>query len=147
MEGKGVLKMFKRSIEKRKLKYIQFVGDGDSNTFRIVAEEMKKIYGDRYEVQKEDCIGHMQKRMRNALRTLKKGERLLDNKTIRGKGRLTKEKINSIQLYYGKAIRENRGDLKSMQNAIWAIFYHSLKPKTNIRLDDQHRFCPVCENS
>ena len=107
--------MFKRSIEKRQLKYTQFVGDGDSNTFRIVADEMKKIYGDRYEVQKEECIGHIQKKMGNALRTLKKtmkGERLLDNKTSGGKGCLTKDKINSIQLYYGKALRENRGDLK-----------------------------------
>ena len=36
--------MFKRSIDRRKLKYTQFIGDGDSNTFRIVAEEMNKIY-------------------------------------------------------------------------------------------------------
>ena len=99
MEGKGVLEMFKRSIDKRKLKYTQFIGNGDSNTFRIVAEEMKKIYGDRYEVQKEECIGHIQKRMGNALRTFKKdmkGKRLLDNKTVGGKGRLTKERINSM---------------------------------------------------
>ena len=44
-EGKGVLGMFRRSIDKRKLKYTQFIGDGNSNTFRIVAEEMNKIYG------------------------------------------------------------------------------------------------------
>ena len=34
-----------------------------------------------------------------------------------------------------------------MQNATWAIFYHSGKPTTNIKLDDPHRFCPIGENS
>ena len=77
--------------------------------------------GDRHEVQKEECIGQIEKRMGSALRTFKKdmkGERLLDNKTVGRKGQLTKERINSIQFYYSKAISENRGDLKSMQKGI-----------------------------
>ena len=89
-------------------------GAGGSDTFKTVSEEMLKMYGERYKMVKEECIGHIQKRMGNALRTLKKdykGRKLSDCKTVGGKGRLTKERIDSFQRYYGKAIRENKDDL------------------------------------
>ena len=72
MVEKGALEIFKRSIDKRGLKYTQFVGDGYRDTFKIVHEEMEKLYGDRYRVQKKECVGHIQKRMGNVLRTWKK---------------------------------------------------------------------------
>ena len=97
MEGDGALKIFERSISERNLKYTTFVGDGDSDTYKVVRDGIAKIYGGRYKVIKEECIGHIQKRMGNALRTYKrdgKGKKLADGKTIGGKGRLTKERIN-----------------------------------------------------
>ena len=33
-----------------------------------------------------------------------------------------------------------------MQNAIWAIFHHSIEPATNVSLEEQHRFCPKDES-
>ncbi len=150
MEGAGAVKIFKRSIERRGLKYTTFVGDGDSDTFKVVSEEINKTYGDQYKVVKEECIGHIQKRMGNALRTLvkdTKGKKLSDNKTIGGKGRLTKEKIDSIQRYYGKAIRSNSGNLSQMQTAILAIFHHSVMHPTNDNLKEQHKFCPKGKDS
>ena len=63
------------------------------------------------------------------------------------KDRLTKERINQVLLYYEKPIRENRGNLKSMQNAIWAILYHSIEPKKNITLEEQRKFWPVGQTS
>ena len=45
MEGREACEILKRSIEKRKLEYTQFVGDGDSDTFKVVTEEMKRMYG------------------------------------------------------------------------------------------------------
>ena len=50
------------------MKYTLFVGDGDSDTFKAIKEAMEDIYGNRYVVRKEECIGHIQKRMGTALR-------------------------------------------------------------------------------
>ena len=150
MEGDGALKIFKRSISERNLKYTTFVGDGDSDTYKIVRNGIAEIYGDRYKVIKEECIGHIQKRMGNALRTYKKnrrGEKLSDGKTAGGKGRLTEETINCIQRYYGNAIRKNTGDLHGMQNALWAIFHHLVKPASDASLQEQHKFCPKGKSS
>ena len=79
-------------------------------------------YGDTYEVTKEECVGHVQKRLRTALRKYKndmKGKKLSDGKEVGGKGRLTDKDTDKMQNYYGKAIRGNKGDLKGMQTTIY----------------------------
>ena len=48
MEANGAAKIFLRSIEKRRLKYITFVGDGDSSCFGKVAEACAGKYGETY---------------------------------------------------------------------------------------------------
>ena len=149
MEGVGALSIFKRSIDQYKLKYTTFVGDGDSDTFKIVQEGMQEMYGERYKVVKEEC-GHIQKRMGNALRRyLKdmKGKKLADKKSVGGKGRLTKIVIDKIQRNYGEAIRKNKGKLTEMQSAIWAIFHHMIQPPNSSPLKIQHTFCPKGETS
>ena len=58
-------------------------------------------------IAKEDCVGHVQKRMGRRLRDLKKTYKqrtLEDGKCIGGKDRLTDERIDLFQKYYGKAI-------------------------------------------
>ncbi|XP_065065605.1 uncharacterized protein LOC135691614 [Rhopilema esculentum] len=150
MEGIGAARIFLRSIEGRGLKYTTFIGDGDSDTFKVVSKELERAYGSRYQVVKEECIGHIQKRMGNALRTLlkeMKGKKMSDGKTIGGKGRLTKERIDSFQRYFGNSIRANRGNLAQMQNDVWAIFHHSVMPATASTLNDQHKFCPKGKDS
>ena len=82
--------MCKRSIKMRKLNYTKGIGDGDSDTFNIVGEGMEKVNGSRYLVQKEECVGHVQKRMGNALRKYVKDmkvKKLLDDKSVNGKGK------------------------------------------------------------
>ena len=62
-----------------------------------------------------------------------------DGKGISGKGRLTDKAINTLQNYYGMAIRQNTNDLYSMKKAVVAVLYHcSYFPDENIR----HQFCP-----
>ena len=120
MEAAGAVEIFSRSIEGRGLRYTLFVGDGDSSCFGNVKEAMKH----KYHVEKEECVGHIQKRMGCALRRIKKeykGKKLADGKPVGGKGRLTDKVIDRIQNYYGKAIRNNPGDLKGMRNDVWAI--------------------------
>ena len=150
MESEGAVRIFERSIARRGLKYTTFVGNGDSSTFQAVSQRMKKKYGSRYDVKKEECLGHIQKRMGNALRNLTrdmKGKKLDDGKTVGGAGRLTKNKIDALQRYYGKAIRENADtSVAVMRDAIWAIFFHSIK-NDQLSSDEQHKFCPQGENS
>ena len=70
--------------------------------------------------RKKNVLGTSKKRMGTALCELtrkNKGIILADNKTIGGKRRLTDVYIDSIQNYYGQAIRNNN-DMISMQNAI-----------------------------
>ena len=71
MEKDGSVEIFLRSVETRKLRYTTFVGDGDSSSFGAVANAVTSKYGDQYPVEKEDCIGHIQKRLGSALRSYK----------------------------------------------------------------------------
>lgn len=78
----------------------------------------------------------MQKRLGTALRKYKndiKGKKLSDGKGVGGKGRLTDKVIDKMQNYYGKAIRENKGDLKGMQTSISAILNHMVKSEVAIK--------------
>jgi hypothetical protein len=86
------LKLFGRSISKRNLKYTTFVGDGDSSSYGRVRDAMFQKYGDEYIVTKEECVGHVQKRLGTALRKYKadkKGKKLSDGKGVGGRGRFT----------------------------------------------------------
>lgn len=52
------------------------------------------------------------------------GKRLEDGGTISGTGRLTVSRIDTIQSFYGQAIRENKGNSKAMSRATHAILKH-----------------------
>ena len=73
MEVDSVLDIFKRSIESRGRRYTTYV-DGDSSSFAVVRDKMIDIYGDDYNVVKEDCVGHIQKWMGSRLRHYKKND-------------------------------------------------------------------------
>jgi len=144
MEKDAAVEMFLRSIAKHRLKYTVYIGDGDSSSYGVVADAVFQKYGPEYLVLKEDCIGHIQKRMGNSLRTYKKkvkGSRLADGGSVGGRGRLTDAVIDSLQNYYGYAIKGNTNNLKSMQDAIWAIYFHTISGK-NEALTVQHKYCP-----
>ena len=146
MEKICAAEMFCRSIEKHNLRYTVYIGDGGTNSFAEVREKMKEKSGDDYSVTKEDCIGHIQKCMGAALRMYKsknRGQKLSDGKTIVGKGRLTDNIVDSIQNYYGQAIRSNVGNLKATQGAVWAIYYHIIDGPSEESLKTCHSFCPT----
>ena len=127
METSGAVDLFSENMSKRGLKYTKFVGDGDSSCYGSVAEAMEQKFGLAYPVAKEECMGHVQKRMGAALTTFKKdmkGKRLSDGKVAGGAGRLTAEMIKKMQNYYGIAIRQNCGNLDGMRRAIKAILHH-----------------------
>ncbi|GFT41462.1 uncharacterized protein TNCV_3942251 [Trichonephila clavipes] len=114
METVGVYRIFERSEANRSLRYTSYYGDGDSKAFN----NGKDIYG--YDsVVKYECIGHVQKRVGSRLRKLKKF-----TKGLGGKGKLTDKFIETLQNYFGIAIRSNIGNLSNMQTAVIAAFFH-----------------------
>ena len=126
MECQAGVDIFLRSIGKRNLHYTVFVGDGDSASYGKVCEACVDMYS--YPVAKEECVGHIQKRMGSGLREFKRkmGQKLADGKTVGGIGRLTAGVIDRIQNNYGEAIRTNN-DVQSMKNAVRAIYNHMIK--------------------
>ncbi|KAK3758696.1 hypothetical protein RRG08_056736 [Elysia crispata] len=126
MEANIASSLFSRSVENYSLRYTRFIGDGDTNSFKTVSES--KPYKE-IAVEKIECVGHVQKRMGTRLRKLKNvmsGKTLSDGKKIGGKGRLTDAQIDSMQSYYGNAIRGNKQDLMAMREAVLAIYFHKL---------------------
>ena len=143
MDATGLLAIYQRSVEDYSLRYTEFLGDGDSKAHKLIVEEA--VYGDKA-VTKLECIGHVQKRMGSRLRSLKKrlGQtRLDDGKSVGGTGRLTLGTINRLQVYYGRAIRNNTHDIHQMQNAVMAIWHHSQSTDDN----PDHDLCPPGEDS
>ena len=143
MEALAAVSLWRRSEEKNSLKYTCYIGDGDSKGFNAVSQA--KPYGDT-DVIKDECIGHVQKRVGKAFRELKKklgSDKLEDGKPLCGKNRLTEKYMDRLQNYYGKAVRSNVGDLRGMTKAIWASVCHRASTDAKPR----HEFCPPGQDS
>ena len=143
MDPTGCLRIFEQSVEKYKVRYMEFLGDGDGKAHNELTQ--RRVYGDE-QVTKQECVGHIQKRMGSRLRAMKKqmgNTKLSDGKTIGGRGRLTDKRIDSLQVYYGKAIRNNTNSIAAMQNAIMAIWKHYRSTDD----DPKHELCPPGSSS
>ena len=80
------------------MKYITYVGGGNSSSDGEVADACLKKYGSDYLVTKEDCIEHIKKRMGPNLRMYKKkmkASKLPDGMSVGGQERLTDVAIDS----------------------------------------------------
>ncbi|KAH7940682.1 hypothetical protein HPB49_003547 [Dermacentor silvarum] len=65
MEVEAALILFRRSLERYKLRYTKVLCDGDSRSY--LALQADKVYG-CIPIKKEDCVNHVQKCMGTALR-------------------------------------------------------------------------------
>ena len=140
MESAGAVKMFSRSVEKNKLRYTSYIGDGDTSSFNDVVKSQP--YGPDVVIDKKECIGHVQKRMGTRLRNMRqttKGVLLSDDKKIMGKGRLTDKAVNTLHNYYGMAIRQNCENIYTMKKSVWATLYHNSDIED---ASERHMFCP-----
>ena len=70
MEPFGTLALFQRSLGYN-LRYKYLISDGDSKTFPLLSHEQVYGTGPEDQVEKFDCVGHVQKRLGTALRNLK----------------------------------------------------------------------------
>ena len=67
MEAEGACRLYERSLRRHGMRYIPYVGHGDhSKSYASVTKS--KPYGPGVFIPKEDCIGHVTKRMGTALR-------------------------------------------------------------------------------
>lgn len=143
MESVGAQRIVGRSIQKYGVRYVNYLGDGDSNSFASVVET--KPYGDT-EIKKLECVNHVMKRMGARLRRLKQDNKKLklkDGKSLSGKNRLTDKVIDQLQSYYGKAIKENKHDLTKMKTSVWSIYFHKLSTDEK----PHHGLCPKGKDS
>ena len=103
MESEGAVEIFKRSEETRKLCYVSYLDDGDTNSFPKVVEAQP--YSDEKILKKNECVGHIQKRVGSCLCKLKDKtkDKLEDGKGLGGRGRLTKNTIDKLQNAMGIA--------------------------------------------
>jgi len=125
-----MLEMFQRSQERYGVRYSNYIGDGDAKTFKAIIHA--KPYGDDFNVTKSECVSHVEKRMGNRLRNLKKTAKLGE------KGKLTDVLIKKLTKYYGLAIRRNSHSKDDMKKAIMATYYHL----TLTDQEPQHQYCP-----
>lgn len=157
MEVDAVIEMFRRSLKNLGVRFLNYVGDGDSKTYSGLLQA--KPYGETSIIKKE-CIGHVQKRMGSRLRNLVKNAKVSkaahtvkglkskmkqqknvakQPKSLGGKGRLTAKRIDKLAVYYGKAIRDNcKSTVENMKDSIWATFYHYSSTDEN----PCHEKCP-----
>lgn len=135
MEVDSVKEMFSASLEKFGVRYQNYIGDGDSKTFKAILD--LNPYGDEYPVRKSECVNHVEKRMGTRLRNVKKEHKL------GGKGKLTDSLIKKMTKYYGLAIMRNSDSVEDMQRKIMATYYHY----TSTDKKPRHEYCPVGEKS
>ncbi|CAH4001251.1 unnamed protein product [Pieris brassicae] len=80
MEVSLVIEMFKRSIVKHGLRFVNYIGDGDSKTYSGLLKAQP--YGEDFVINKKECVGHVQKRMGTRLRELVK--KTTEEKIVKG---------------------------------------------------------------
>ena len=152
MESNGILECFKSSVEKRQLRYLTYIGDGDTKSYQnIVAANPRPGYS----INKAECVGHVQKRVGKRLRNFKSNNKESvpeeyyvnkeDKKPKRFAFYLTNKYINQLQNYYGIAIRSNANtSAVDMRKAVGAVLYHCSDANN---LESRHQFCPSSATS
>ena len=139
MEAEAAKQIWQRSVQLRQARYTTFIGDGDTKSFKSVCDAAP--YGPDVAIIKEECVGHVQKRVGSNLRKLKRemsGKKLEDGLSISGRGRLTEKTMDKLQALYGLAVRSNTDNLQGMARAIWASLMHS----TSTDSKPAHQYCP-----
>ncbi|XP_011343325.1 uncharacterized protein LOC105282795 isoform X4 [Ooceraea biroi] len=134
MEVDGMKEMFGTSVEKYGVRYVNYIGDGDSKTFKSILD--LNPYGDDCTVIKSECVGHVEKRIGTRLRNIKKEK-------LGGRGKLTDGVIVKLTKNYGLAIRQNIDSVLNMRTAIMASLYHYCSTDDHPR----HECCPIGADS
>ena len=121
MESAAAVDLWKRSIPSHSLVYDTYIGDGDSSSFKNLVKS--NPYNGMLTVRKEECLGHVQKRVKKHLR----------KKTKFSKG-LPEAKADRIAHLYALVIVQHRGESsQEIHEALQILFLHT---------DEKHDNCP-----
>ena len=101
MEPAAVKLIWSRSVEKRKLCYTTFIGDGDSKSFNQVCD--LNLYSNTT-VRKEVCLAHVTKRLKKTLCIVRKNTK--NHSCIQHK--LAEPKATYISSNYSTAILQHK---------------------------------------
>ena len=141
MESAGATEIFQRSVQKYGLIYSEYLGDGDTSSFNDVVKA--KPY-DEYSMDRKRLV--YWPRSKESWHTSpcisqKHAGNKDPKKRLSDKGKLDQKVMNSMQNYYGIAIRKNKGDLYAMKKAVGAILWHCSEfPDRDMAYC--HRYCP-----
>ncbi|XP_076447559.1 uncharacterized protein LOC143284609 [Babylonia areolata] len=118
METQAAVIVFGRSVGLHNFRYKHLLGLGGGDGKAYAAVNESAPYGDSFEVEKIECVNHVTKRMGTALRNLVEKQKAIEQ-PIGGRGKLTEKRIKQLTNYYGRAIRDNPGDLNKMEQALF----------------------------
>ena len=152
MESDGVLECYLSSVIERQLRYLTYIGDGDTKSFHNVIDA-NPYPG--FLIKKAECVGHVQKRVGTRLRKFKKENKELMPASYYGDKKdkavkkitfyLTHKSINRLQNYYGIAIRATcQTSVQEMRKAVGAVLFHCSEAVDSA---SKHQFCPRSSTS
>ena len=118
------------------------MGDSDTSSFKAVVDS-KPYEKYIFTPTKLECVGYVQKRLGTRLRNKVK-EYNSTSTPIGGTGQLNEETINSMQNFYGLAIRQNLNDKYEMKKTVGAILFHCTDITDS---ESRHLFFPPGEDS
>lgn len=141
METEAAKRLWKRS-EDLGFRYTSVISDGDSKTHDLL--QSLNIYGEDIQIEKQECVNHVAKRLGTGLRNVVK---VCANKkiTLGGKshGSLKGSTIDKLTKYYRNAIINNLDDIEAMKISIFATIDHCRSTDECPR----HNKCPLGEES
>lgn len=131
MEMQGALVLWRRSVERLNLRYTTVVSDGDSKTVRNL--NVEEPYGEGVNIEKHECVGHVQKRIGKAcinLRTKPPMEtvEVVEKKAIKArkatKKRLAREAVPAVMKTVTRKVKVGgKGGLTKSKYEILQKFY------------------------
>ncbi|GFS26282.1 hypothetical protein ElyMa_005208700 [Elysia marginata] len=115
MEAEAAVAIFRRSINKRGLVNSKMLCDGDAKSTQKINEVA--VYD--FDVEKEDFINYISKRMLNALENVKNSNKKELNR------KLTKTNIEKITNTYATNLKRSAPDTIQMQEDVYGGIFHN----------------------
>lgn len=119
MEVTGATNNFHRLENKYNIRYLQYLGYGDTMAYR---EECARKPKGRMKLQKLSVLDTYKTRIGMCLKTFKKNQNknsLIVKVLIEDVSKLKNEAIQKHQAYYKPAIVRNRESVKEIKTALW----------------------------
>ena len=127
MEPAAAKIIWSRSVERHKLCFTTFIGDGDSKSYQLVSG--MKLYNGAT-IRKEECLAYISKRLKFALHRIKKNIR---NKSY-VQHHLVEPKAEYISSNYSNVVRQHRGQSPTdIYNVLCIFFSHVSDTQTALK--------------